>query len=97
MTESVAMAEYDQMVSEGIQRHKAQEKEVNNNIRDNYMGRLGVNARNRDDSPSDPHTNRYSNVSADTYGLGMRNSTNMTIFKDSNDPREIGRTTMTFN
>lgn len=42
MTESVAMEEYETMVAEGIQRQKHMEKEVNNNIRGNYMDRLGV-------------------------------------------------------
>ena len=36
------MEEYDQMVAEGIQRQKTMEKQVNNNIRGNYMDRLGV-------------------------------------------------------
>ena len=42
MTESVAMEEYETMVAEGIQRQKTMEKQVNNNIRGNYMDRLGV-------------------------------------------------------
>ena len=71
MTESVAMEEYGQMVAEGIQRQKTHEKEVNNNIRDNYMDRLGVNARSRDtNSPnlnSNQIANRVSAVSMNTY------------------------------
>ena len=49
MTESVVMAEYGEMVKEGIERQKTFEKEINNNIRGNYMDRLGVNQRNRDE------------------------------------------------
>ena len=75
MTESVAMEEYGQMVAEGIQRQKAQEKEVNNNIRDNYMDRLGVNSRGRDtNSPNfnsnqqnQAANNRVSQFSMNTY------------------------------
>ena len=75
MTESVAMEEYGQMVAEGIQRQKAQEKEVNNNIRDNYMDRLGVNSRGRDtNSPNlnsnqqnQTANNRVSQFSMNTY------------------------------
>lgn len=74
MTESVAMEEYGQMVAEGIQRQKAQEKEVNNNIRDNYMDRLGVNSRGRDNSPNfnsnqnnQNSNNRVSHFSMNTY------------------------------
>lgn len=36
------MEEYETMVAEGIQRQKTMEKQVNNNIRGNYMDRLGV-------------------------------------------------------
>ena len=54
------------------------EKQVNNNIRDNYMDRLGVNNPRSDSrGPSDMTTmggsssanfsNRNSNISADTY------------------------------
>ena len=60
MTESVAMEEYDQMVAEGIMRQKTAEKEVNNNIRDNYMNRLGM----RGTQTSDSANNRTSNYSA---------------------------------
>ena len=72
MTESVAMEEYGQMVAEGIQRQKTHEKEVNNNIRDNYMDRLGVNSRSRDtNSPNfnsnQPINNRVSAISMNTY------------------------------
>ena len=69
------MEEYGQMVAEGIQRQKAQEKEVNNNIRDNYMDRLGVNSRGRDtNSPNfnsnqqnQTANNRVSQFSMNTY------------------------------
>ena len=57
MTESVAMEEYDQMVAEGIQRQKTMEKQVNNNIRGNYMDRLGVkDARSDSRGHSDNYT-----------------------------------------
>ena len=49
------MEEYDQMVAEGIQRQKTMEKQVNNNIRGNYMDRLGVN-NPRADSRGDRNT-----------------------------------------
>ena len=45
------MEEYDQMVAKGIERQKFAEKEANNNIRDNYMDRLGVNKRNSEALP----------------------------------------------
>ena len=76
MTESVAMEEYGQMVAEGIQRQKTHEKEVNNNIRDNYMDRLGVNSRGRDNSPNlnsnQTANNRVSHFSANTYDMDIR-------------------------
>ncbi len=45
MTESVVLEEYGQMVQEGLQRQKDAEAELNNNMRSNYMDRLGVNSR----------------------------------------------------
>ena len=74
------------MVAEGIQRQKTMEKEVNNNIRGNYMDRLGVNSRARDSVP-DPNlnhrqSNRVSNVSTDTYNFDVRKSSNLVIQKD---------------
>ena len=51
------MEEYDQMVAEGISRQKNMEKQVNNNIRGNYMDRLGVkDARSDSRGPSDNYT-----------------------------------------
>ena len=88
------MEEYDQMVAEGIQRQKTMEKQVNNNIRGNYMDRLGVN-NPRTDSRGDRNTvssvqtnsylnnNRTSNMSADTYAFDYsRTSQNLVVQKD---------------
>ena len=48
MTESVVLAEYGQMVAAGEERQKTHEQEeINNNIRGNYIDRLGFN-RERD-------------------------------------------------
>ncbi len=48
MTESVVLEEYGQMVQEGLQRQKNAETELNNEIRGNYMDRLGHNTRSRE-------------------------------------------------
>ena len=92
MTESVVMMEYNQMVADSTQRQKIYEKEANNNIRGNYMDRLGVGNRDRD-SPSEPSTNsttnRVSNVSMDTYALESRKSSNLQVQRDMSSPKEI--------
>ena len=86
MTESVVLEEYGNMVQEGLQRQKAAETELNNNIRGSYMDRLGVKGGIRDikTDPNMTHAtsnNRTSNFSADTYALENRRS-NITMAKD---------------
>ena len=85
MTESVVLEEYGNMVQEGLQRQKAAETELNNNIRGSYMDRLGVKSGVRDikTDPTMAHAtgNRTSNFSADTYALANRRS-NITMAKD---------------
>jgi len=85
MTESVVLEEYGNMVQEGLQRQKAAETELNNNIRGSYMDRLGVNSRARDiktdQTMAHAASNRTSNFSVDTYALDNRRS-NMTMAKD---------------
>ena len=97
------------MVAEGIQRQKTMEKQANNNIRGNYMDRLGVNNPRSDSrgtsdmttmggSSSTNFSNRNSNVSADTYQFdSSRRSQNLVISKDRSAPRETGRTTIQLN
>ena len=54
MTESVVLEEYGQMVQEGLQRQKNAETELNNEIRGNYMDRLGHNTRSREPQDYEP-------------------------------------------
>lgn len=97
MTESVVLEEYGQMVAESNQRRQRHETELNNNIRGNYMDRLGVNTRARDrDEPGDfSKTNR---MTLDTYDGGSnRNTTNLTYVRDHSSPKEIQRTELQMN
>ena len=56
------MDEYEQMVQQEIERAKEADKDINNNIRGNYMNRLGV------------HTNQEQNrFSVSTNGLAANN------------------------
>ena len=71
------------------------EKQVNNNIRGNYMDRLGVNNPRTDSrGPTENYTvgstqtsanhltNRISQMSADTYQFDPNRSQNLVISKD---------------
>ena len=94
------------MVNQGQQRQKTYEQEeVMNNMRGNYIDRLGLD-RHRD-QPSEPKsarlretgtTNRFS---MDTYAADNRASqntaVNLTVVKDPQSPKEMQRTELTMN
>ena len=101
MTESVVLAEYGQMVAAGEERQKTHEQEeINNNIRGNYIDRLGFN-RERDQPTEPPNgsksarTTRTNRFSMDTYNADstmLSTLSNVKVTKDSTTPKEMQRT-----
>lgn len=114
MTNSEIMyEEYGQMVAEHMERRKKAEVQVNNDIRGNYIDKLGLNNRvgptsetatttdsNQGNGRGTGANNRASMTnSIDTYGPNRRSSANTTIasVRDTSAPREVNRTLLTFN
>ena len=88
------------MVAAGEERQKTHEQEeINNNIRGNYIDRLGFN-RERD-FPNEPsgsrsaRTTRTNRFSMDTYNADsttLSTLSNLKVTKDATSPKEMQRT-----